>query len=36
MEKLNWQTESKIKNVKTAIKEKEDLKEIIKKYWGFC
>lgn len=34
MEKLNWQTESKIKNVKTAIKEKEDLKEIIKKYWG--
>lgn len=34
MEKLNWQTESKIKNVKTAIEEKEDLKEIIKKYWG--
>lgn len=34
MEKLNWQTESKIKNVKTTIKEKEDLKEIIKKFWG--
>lgn len=34
MEKLNWQTESKIKNIKTAITEKEDLKEIIKKYWG--
>lgn len=34
MEKLNWQTESKIKNIKSAITEKEDLKEIIKKYWG--
>lgn len=34
MEKLNWQTESKIKNIKTAITEKEDLKEIIKKFWG--
>lgn len=34
MEKLNWQSENKIKNIKTAITEKEDLKEIIKKYWG--
>ena len=34
MEKLNWQTESKIKNIKTAIENNEDLKEIIKKYWG--
>ena len=31
---LNWQTENKIKNIKTAITEKEDLKEIIKKFWG--
>lgn len=34
MEKLNWQSENKIKNIKTAITEKEDLKEIIKKFWG--
>lgn len=34
MEKLNWQSENKIKNIKTAITENEDLKEIIKKYWG--
>lgn len=34
MEKLNWQSENKIKNIKTAIENNEDLKEIIKKYWG--
>ncbi len=34
MEKLNWQSENKIKNIKTAIENNEDLKEIIKKFWG--
>ena len=34
MEKLDWQSENKIKNIKTAIEKNEDLKEIIKKYWG--
>ena len=31
---LNWQSKNKIENIKTAIKENQDLKEIIKKYWG--
>ena len=28
---LNWQSKNKIENIKTAIKENQDLKEIIKK-----
>lgn len=31
---LNWQSKNKIKNIKSAIKDNQDLKEIIKKYWG--
>lgn len=31
---LNWQSKNKIENIKTAIKENQDLKEIIKKFWG--
>lgn len=31
---LNWQSKNKIENIKSAIKDNQDLKEIIKKYWG--
>lgn len=31
---LNWQSKNKIENIKSAIKENQDLKEIIKKFWG--
>lgn len=31
---LNWQGKNKIENIKSAIKDNQDLKEIIKKYWG--
>lgn len=31
---LNWQSKNKIENIKSAIKDSQDLKEIIKKYWG--